>query len=260
MKKTLITLALIATAASGSAIAGAWTASGAGGHIQLSGTLSPVVKTTPWEVMTGSGVANLIGNVQDGQKVTEIDVKSAVPILGIRTKDKNLFTGRSGFSPQIDFNGAVDIDKAHDGVGKLTLAVKAMDDSEIGTITAPLTMIGVEYEVSKTSGKKIKGLFSASGGQGFFGGLPKKTAGIFPVEQSESVADILIHGVSDNFYVSDADIQASGAADFASSDIEHSAYYASGITSGSKIKIELNSPLSESTNWKASLPITVTYI
>ncbi|CAO95209.1 F4 family fimbrial subunit [Erwinia tasmaniensis] len=260
MKKTLITLALIATAASGSATAGTWTASGAGGLIELSGTLSPVVKITPWEVMTGSGVSDLIGDVQNDQKVTEIEVESAVPILGIRTKDKNLFTGRLGLSPQIDFKDAVNIDKMNDGVGTLTLAVKAMDGSEIGTITAPLTMIGVGYEKSETSGEKSKVLFSASSGQGFFGGLPKKATGLFPREQSVSMAETLIPGVSDNFYASDATIESSGAAEFKLSDVEHSAYYASGITSGSKIQFKLNSLLSETTHWKASLPITVTYI
>lgn len=255
MKKTLITLALAATVASGSAMA--WTASGAGGHIELSGTLSPIVVKTPWEVMTGSGLANLIAEVQEGQKVTEIEVTKAVPVLGIRTKDKNLFTGRAGFSPQIDFDGTVDLDEANKGVSTLTLAVKGMDDNKIGTLTAPLTTVGVGYDSYET---RSYSLFSPSSGKGFFGGVPTSRSHLLPTDQSEAVANTLIPGISDNFHNQVFPVQSIGSADFTSSDADYSGYYASGITGGSKIKLELDSLLSESTEWKASLPITVTYM
>lgn len=258
MKKTLITLALAATVASGSAMA--WTASGAGGHIELSGTLSPVVKTTPWEVMTGSGLANLVAEVQEGQKVTEIEVTKAVPVLGIRTKDKNVFTGRAGFSPQIDFDGNVELDNVNRGISTLTLAVKGMDDNTIGTLTAPFTMVAVGYEVSSepNAGKHL--LYSPSSGMGFFGGVPKNRAHLLPVSTGEAVANALIPGISDNFHEQVYPVTGTGATDFKSSNADYSAYYASGIAGGSKIKLELNSTLSESTKWKASLPITVTYM
>ncbi|WP_048696621.1 fimbrial protein [Erwinia piriflorinigrans] len=258
MKKTLITLALAATVTSGSAMA--WTASGAGGHIELSGTLSPVVKTTPWEVMTGSGLANLVAEVQEGQKMTEIEVTKAVPVLGIRTKDKNLFIGRAGFSPQIDFDGTVDLDKVNRGISTLTLDVKGMDDNKIGTLTAPFTMVGVGYENSEGINKGKHLLYSPSSGMGFFGGLPKNRTHLLPTDGSEAVANALIPGISDNFHEQHFPVSGTGTADFTSSDAGYSAYYASGITGGSKIKLELDSLLSESTEWKASLPITVTYM
>ncbi len=74
MKKTLIALAVAASAVvSGSAMA-AWTANGGGGQVEIGGSLTPVTKATPWETAVGAAVTNLNGQVQKNDTKLEITV------------------------------------------------------------------------------------------------------------------------------------------------------------------------------------------
>ncbi|WP_369012088.1 fimbrial protein [Erwinia pyrifoliae] len=187
-------------------------------------------------------------------------ITKAIPILGIRTKSTDLFTGGAGFNPQIDFNGDVGTDKVSKGVGELTLAVTGMDGNKIGTLKAPFTMIGVGYRKPRDGAGSVSALASYSSGKGFFGGLPKSMQHTYPIDKIEATANMLIPGVSSNFSHSGAEITGYASMDFTASEYDYSAYYVSGITSDSKIQFELNALLpSGEVEWKASLPIVVTY-
>ncbi|EPA2893684.1 hypothetical protein ACQ1UY_000513 [Escherichia coli] len=124
MKKTLIALAVAASAVvSGSAMAAGWEQNGTGTDVVLGGTLTPVAKVTPWEVKTGDAVTNLDAQVQKGQTSVTVSVNQAIPVLGIRTASTTPFQGKAGISPQIDYDGAVDVGGFSAGVTTLTLNV-----------------------------------------------------------------------------------------------------------------------------------------
>ncbi|ENM7303529.1 hypothetical protein AB8N91_004958, partial [Escherichia coli] len=71
MKKTLIALA-VATSAVVSGSAMAWTAGGNGGSVEIGGTLTPETVVLPWEVKTGSNIADLNAKIKKGQ--SEVDI------------------------------------------------------------------------------------------------------------------------------------------------------------------------------------------
>ncbi|EOK2317588.1 hypothetical protein ACXAQL_004570 [Escherichia coli] len=70
MKKTFIALVVAASAAvSVSAMAAGWEQNGSGGSVDMSGTLTPVEKVTPWEVKVGDAVTGLDAQIQKDQSV-----------------------------------------------------------------------------------------------------------------------------------------------------------------------------------------------
>lgn len=260
MKKTLIALAVAASAAvSGSAMA--WTANGTGGSVDLGGTLTPVEKVTPWEVKVGAPVTSLNAPIQKGQRVVDIAVNNAIPVLGIRTQTNNVIIGASGkVSPQIDYHGALDIDQFKDGVTPVTLVVKdEAGTTNIGTLTADFTAVGV------VSWKRADGTGAANnaigmhGGDMFWGGLGKTEDSVS--NNSVDIANKLIPGVGDKFNNQGFKVEGK---DFSGLNVKgstYSGYYASGIEQGKTIKISLDTPAAgdDPIVWKASLPVTVTY-
>lgn len=258
MKKTLIVLAL--AAASGSAMA--WTVSGSGGDFDLGGSLNPVEKVTPWEVKVGDALTGLDADIQKGQKTVNVNVRTAIPVLGIRTKENTAFIGQPGITPQIDFNNAIDLEGFKGGVTTLTLAVKGGDSAEIGTMKVPFAAAAVfsAKQIGEKNGFQSN-LFASESGEAFFGGLPRVLGSVS--KQSEVLAKAILNNISSNF-----DSQNSTAVeepifiDFNREDGTFSAYYASGIEAGKEIKIALNSPASADAplKWKASLPVVVTYM
>ncbi|EES4634805.1 TPA: hypothetical protein ACGTEY_004660, partial [Shigella sonnei] len=131
MKKTLIALAVAASAAvSGSAMA--WTANGTGGSVDMGGILSPAHKVTPWEVKVGDAVKGLDAKIEKGQKTVEISLKSAIPLLGIRTQTSEVFHGQEGITPQISYGSAIDVHSFKEGMAPLTLEVKDSKGAKIG--------------------------------------------------------------------------------------------------------------------------------
>lgn len=262
MKKTLIALAIAASAAvSGSAMA--WTSNGSGGTVDMGGTLTPVTKVTPWEVQVGSAVTGMDADIQKGQTTVSIVTEKAIPVLGIRTQTAETFQGQDGISPQINFGSAINIDTIKNGEAELTIDVKnGSGEEKIGTLSAPL-LVGAEYSYTgPNNGKYV--MVASTSGDGFFGGLPKDKSGSLSNPYSriqeinaEYVANYNNQGVSwspenDGF----------GAWNFTNSAYNYSAYYGSGIEKGKKIKITLNQAASGDTSiqWKASLPVTVTYM
>ncbi|MGP2223458.1 hypothetical protein V5O86_24340 [Escherichia coli] len=255
MKKTLIALAVAASAAvSGSAMA--WTPNGTGGSVDLGGTLTPVEKVTPWEVKTGAAVTGLDAQIQKGQKVVDVAVNKAIPVLGIRTIESTAFKGQPGISPQIDYGNAVNVDAFENGRAPVTLEVKDDTNAKIGTLT---TSLGASALVSiKGPWSGYNHSYSDSAGQGFFGGLPKNKA----QAPNDNIAYRVMPEVADHYIDQGVDYhRVDVTTDFTNTKATYSGYYGAGIEQGKTIKITLDQAASgdASIQWKASLPVTVSY-
>ncbi|HAZ3488676.1 TPA: hypothetical protein J1W15_003872 [Escherichia coli] len=259
MKKTLIALAVAASAAvSGSAMA--WTANGTGGSVDLGGTLTPVTKATPWEVKVGDAVTGLDGQIQKGQKEISISVKNAIPVLGIRNADENGFKGQMGIKPQIDYKGAVKIDDFQNGTTKVYMKVRNEAGGIIGSLEAPFSAAALS-SWNNNGSKQSRALYASSGEYSFYGGLGKNSGAV-----RTSGSYQLISGLSSEFiekWKQQGNYDSTSANEqFASTSATYWGAYGSGIEKGQTIKITLEEAASGDApiKWKASLPITVTYM
>ncbi|EKA9435963.1 hypothetical protein OMV97_004965 [Escherichia coli] len=256
MKKTLIALAVAASAVvSGSAMAAGWEQNGTGGSVNMGGSLTPVENVTPWEVKTGAAVTGLDAQIQKGQKVVDVAVNKAIPVLGIRTIESTAFQGQPGISPQIDYGNAVNVDAFENGRAPVTLEVKDDTNAKIGTLT---TSLGASALVSvKGPWSGFNHSYSNTAGQGFFGGLPKNRA----QTPDENIAFNVMPGLADHYIdqgVGHAEVGVTS--NFSNTEATYSGYYGAGIEQGKTIKITLDQPAgADAIKWKASLPVTVSY-
>lgn len=261
MKKTLIALAVAASAVvSGSAMA--WAPNGTGGNVELGGTLTPVVKVTPWAVKVGSGATDLNADITKGQQNVDIEVKKAIPVLGIRTQTKKVFLGQPGVSPQIDFKGAINV--ANFKNSEATLKINVTDSAgakKIGTLSAPL-LAGAEYNYDGIGNRDAKAvMFASQSGMAFFGGLPTSPAGSLsnPYARVTAIDPEFAQNYIQRFNWTESN-NGYSEWDFTNSDYDYSAFYGSGIEAGAKIQIKLDAPAAaDAIVWKASLPVTVSY-
>ncbi|EFE2618866.1 hypothetical protein RCT70_03675 [Escherichia marmotae] len=257
MKKTLIALAVAASAVvSGSAMAAGWEQNGTGGSVDLGGTLTPVTKATPWEVKTGDAVTGLDASIQRGQKVINITVNKAIPVLGIRTQTSQAFPGQAGISPQIDFGSAVNVDAFENGRAPVALEVKDNTNAKIGTLTSSLGASALVSVKGPWSGYNHS--YSDTAGQGFFGGLPKNAA----ATPNENIAVNVMPEVADHYIDQGVKYSSVGVTTtFSNTEATYSGYYGAGIEQGKTIKITLDQAASGDApiQWKASLPVTVSY-
>ncbi|EAU2346106.1 fimbrial protein [Salmonella enterica] len=257
MKKTLIALAVAASAVvSGSAMA--WQANGPGGNLELGGTLNPQEKLTPWEVQIGTAVNDLDGLIQKGVTKAEVDVKTAIPVLGIRTVKPEAFPGQEGIAPEIDYNGAVDLDGFSEGTTTLTLTVQNEQSQDIGTLKVPMRAGAL---LSYKSGDYVdaRSLFASAKGKAFWGGLPKSASGVMTYPISGTTP--FFADASANYTNQGAtELVEPGETRLAVPYATYSGFYASGINQGEKIQIKLDTPAAaDAIAWKASLPVTVSY-
>ncbi|EGR8340934.1 hypothetical protein I8B79_004750, partial [Salmonella enterica] len=239
MKKTLIALAVAASAVvSGSAMASSWSPSGAGGSVDMGGMLTPKTKETPWEVKVGDAVKGLDAKIEKGQKVVDIPVKQAIPLLGIRTQTKEPFHGQKGISPQISYGNAVKTDQFDKGHAPLTLEVKDSNGVKIGTAeTSVLAAALASFDGQ--GGLHASSLYAAKSGNGFFGGVGKNAAAVvtFPIAATSGIfAEATEHYTTQGFKGDPVP----GDASFSNPKITYSAFYASGIEKDKNIKITLD--------------------
>lgn len=259
MKKTLIALALAATAVSGSAMA--WTSSGTGGSVEFSGTLTPEGSGTPWEVLVGAAVSNLNADIKTGATIVDIPVTTAIPVMGIRTAVKEAFAGKPGIRPQIDYKGAIDASKFAAGVTTLTLDVKDTSNAKIGVLTAPLSAAAV----TSWTGVGNPGQYSqyaSSNSRAYWGGLSTTDNG---AAQGASAAKALVNSINPDFMANYVTQEANESANILGTDFSvagntYSSAYGAGIVAGAKVKLTLDTPAARNAiAWSASLPITVSY-
>lgn len=258
MKKTLIALTVAASAAVSSS-AMAWTANGTGGSVELSGILTPTTAVTPWEVKVGDSVTGLDAAVQKGQKSVSIAVNTTIPFLGIRTVSTDMFDAQTGISPQIDYNGAVDFD-AFSCSAPLTLPVVDVDGNEIGSLS---TVFQSAAEISwmnkdDTTSKGRKKIYAANAGDAFYGGLGKTEGGV--CTYSHSVVKSINPEFIEHYTSIEDGVTEKNTENFTMEGYKYSGIYGAGIPSGKTIELTLNNPVaSDVINWKASLPVIVSY-
>ncbi|EBL8264646.1 hypothetical protein DLA27_25210 [Salmonella enterica] len=257
MKKTLIILAVAASAVvSGSAMA--WTKNGIGGTVELGGTLTPADVVTPWEVYVGAAVNDLNADIKKGMKFVDVPVNRAIPVLGIRTITSSTFKGHPGISPQIDFRGAIDLNKIRNSEATLTIDVKdAAGSKKIGTLSAPLLVYAEYSYTGPYNGRYV--MFASKAGDGFFGGLPlsNKDASLGYYSRIEGISTEFVQKYNDQ---GQKISRSGGAWNFVDGRYDYSAFYGSGIEQSKNIKITLDNPaISDAIIWKASLPVTVFY-
>ncbi|HIH9051493.1 TPA: hypothetical protein ACYUXQ_004139 [Escherichia coli] len=266
MKKTLIALAVAASAVvSGSVIAADWEHTGTNFSIDLGGTLTPKELVTPWEVKVGDAVTNLDGQVQKGQNEVSIPVNAAIPVLGIRTQTDVPFVGRTGVNPNVNYQGAIDINQFSDGATNLTLTVNDKHSgNKIGTLTTKLSA-GALYSWSKVASPSEGGSYSLGAINKnlelFYGGLSGNTAGAMSAVNVKAKAGVLFPGSMDKYNNQGFDADSIFYTDITNPNSQYSAFYFSGIEAGRVISLTLDSPVQGDTpiDWKASLPITVSY-
>ena len=260
MKKTLIALAVAASAVvSGSAMAAGWEQNGSGNSVDLGGTLTPVTKATPWEVKTGDAVTGLNAQIQKGQKEVSIAVNKAIPVLGIRVADavkKTFEGGKSGIIPQIDYHGAINTSQFNGGVVPVNLVVKDAQDQTIGKMVVDMIAYGESSWGNPGAGHKQ--VFASQSGSAFFGGLGKSKSAAYSDGLYERIVALDSEYAAN--YISQGDSTEIGDEVFQDSK-QFSAFYGSGIEQGKTIKITLDQAASSDApiQWKASLPVTVTY-
>ena len=260
MKKTLIALAVAASAAvSGSAMA--WTANGTGGSVDLGGTLTPADVVTPWEVKTGDAVTGLDAQIKKGQKIVDVAVNKAIPVLGIRTQATGSFKGQLGISPQIDYKGAVAINDFASGVTTLTLEVKDVNDAKIGSMSVPFSAAGARsYSLDDIKASSSRNLYATQEGQAFFGGIGNSSSAI--ASDAKALVTAIDADIVAKYNSWDLTDVTGALTDDFTGNVFYSGFYGSGIESGKSIKITLDQAVSGDApiQWKASLPVTVTYM
>ncbi len=260
MKKTLIALAVAASAAvSGSAMA--WTEGGISGSVDLSGTLTPVVKSVPWHVSTGAAVNDLNANIGKDQKSVTFNVSKAIPVLGIRTADNTAFRGGASMTPQIDYKGALDTAKFSANKAPLTLDIFDADGTKIGQLETKLTAAGVGSRLFDSGYKDAAMLYAKDSWNVFVGGLSTTVDGV-DVSVGTSFINTLFSGAAENFNSQGASLNSDTpiATHFSADTIMYSGAYASAISAQEGVTITLEQPAgADSIAWKASLPITVSY-
>ncbi len=263
MKKTLIALVVAASAAiSGSAMA--WTPNGSGGSVELGGMLIPDVKVTPWEVKVGDAVKGLDAKINKGQKTVDIAVNKTIPILGIRTQTMKAFEGQDGVTPQIDYHGAINVSAFSDNATTLTLDVLDAETSKkIGKLETIFSAGAIgSYNTKRPNDNALYAVHATRVGDGFFGGVSKDPKGV----NSNAVKALLpelIPDVADNFDSQKLPMEkVAHTIKFRTVGNTYSAYYASGVRTGQNLEVTLDSPALGDTpiKWKASLPITVSYM
>ncbi|EGC4270895.1 fimbrial protein [Salmonella enterica] len=265
MKKTLIALALAATAASGSAMA--WTPNGLGGSdIEFGGTLTPKNVVNPWEVKVGPNVDTLNSLLKPNEEVVNITVSNAVPLLGIRTTSSDAFHGGHFIAPQIDFKGAVDVNSSGvPGLADLTLdVVSTTDSSLLGKLTSSIAVGAVAAAANPDQNATVFSVFAEGMGRGFFGGVGNSSDKVISdadqnIIHIQNVANSL--GVRDHFTkitTESVNLSPQSVA-FNNPKTQYSAFYGAGLKSGDTVTINLTSPARTDMAWKASFPITVSY-
>ncbi|MFL4558354.1 hypothetical protein ACH19I_17450 [Yersinia kristensenii] len=259
MKKTLIALAVAASAAvSGSAMA--WTANGIGGSVDLGGTLTPADVVTPWEVKVGVAVNGLDAEIRKGKTEVDIPVKKAIPVLGIRTINTTAFTGQLGIVPHINYGGAVNVSGFKGGVTTVTLDIAGNDGAKIGKMSADfLAAAGI----SRSGQDNDSYSAYAYEARGFTGGLGNASEKVLPnLAEVLNRVNALDSEISANFdKQGQKDHGTWRASSFNLNNSKYSAFYGSGIEQGKTIKITLDQAVSGDApiQWKASLPVTISY-
>ncbi|MEB7340794.1 F4 (K88) fimbria major subunit/adhesin FaeG [Escherichia coli] len=283
MKKTLIALAIAASAASG--MAHAWMTGDFNGSVDIGGSITAddYRQKWEWEVGTGlNGFSNVLNDLTNGGTKLTITVTGNKPILLGRTKEA-FATPVSGVGgiPQIaftDYEGAsVELrnpdGETNKGLAYFVLPMKNAEGTKVGSVKVNASYAGVSGAGGVTSADGgLSSLYAAGSNVIFYGGLPTNVAQSELLSGSAAAArtelfgslsknDILgqIQRVNANI-TSLVDGAGSSSEDMAYTDgTVISAAYALGIANGQTIEATFDQAVTASTQWSAPLNVAVTY-
>ncbi|MFG3875982.1 fimbrial protein [Escherichia coli] len=282
MKKTLIALAVAASAVSG--MAHAWTNGDFNGSVDIGGNITADDYRQKWSWAVGSdinGFSNALADLtENGTKLT-ITVNGDKPILLGKTNEafSTPVAGGVGAIPLIslsDATGNVQLLKgtnnAQSGVGTFDLEIKNRDtDKKIGTLRATMTGMAAAGIAGAENTGSLSALYAYGNTRIFSGGLTTEsgsemkdanTAVAFTEKMgSLSSADILSQikqakpnvvsltpqtaSVSENMKYDDGNVV--------------SAAYALGFENGQTLEATFDEAITASTQWTAPLNISIAY-
>ncbi len=259
MKKTLIAVAVAATAAvSGSAMAADWINGSTGGNaFEIEGTISLETQKSPWEVAVGDTKSIPAIQIASGTQEVSVSLDDNIPVLGIRSVAGG-FQGSafgSGLVPHISFNGGSISSQSFgaNGLANLKLEIKNNNQQVIGSLSSKLQAVGLAQHDSDASS-----LNASKNTDAFLNGLPRTEGNSVAAGEAVSVAEKLFPGVLQNWNNS-VEVRSNYAWGFTNTGKRYNAAYAAGIPSGTQMTLNLNEPVTTETDWKASLPITISY-
>ncbi|HAX3083358.1 TPA: hypothetical protein JWI13_004929 [Escherichia coli] len=163
----------------------------------------------------------------------------------------------------IDYKNAVDFNEASKGTAKLKLDVQDATGTKIGNLEANI-FTGAGVARSDAAGGDAYSAYYD--GASFQGGIGNSGQVIDSLSSLISELNSINPEITANFtQMGKTDVGAWRAPDFAESVDDggsYSAFYGSGIKANEKIRITLDQAASGSASiqWKASLPVTVTYM
>ncbi|MEB6546105.1 fimbrial protein [Escherichia coli] len=282
MKKTLIALAVAASAVSG--MAHAWTNGDFNDSVDIGGSITADDYRQKWSWAVGSdinGFSNALTDLTEGGTKLTITVNGDKPILLGKTNEafSTPVAGGVGAIPLIslsDATGKVQLLKgtsdAKNGVGTFDLEIKNRDtDKKIGTLHATMTGMAVVGIAGAGNTGKLSALYAYGKTRIFSGGLATEsgsemkdanTAVAFTEKMgSLSSADILSQikqvkqnvksltpqtsSDSENMYYTDGNVV--------------SAAYALGFENGQTLEATFDEAITASTQWTAPLNISIAY-
>ncbi|EKS5488245.1 hypothetical protein QB859_004882, partial [Escherichia coli] len=137
----------------------------------------------------------------------------------------------------------------------LTLEVKDANDAKIGSLTTDMFAQARTSMMGGWQGKFWN--YASQAGHGFFGGLPKSADKVSTVDR----VDELMPEAGQNYVNQSAPGVDPNYTTFTGKKNTHNSYYFSAIEGGKSIKITLKQAASGDApiQWKASLPVTVSY-
>lgn len=284
MKKTLIALALAASAVSG--MAHAWTSGDFNGTVDIGGSITAddYRQKWEWEVGTGlNGFGNVLNDLTNGGTKLTITVTGNKPILLGRTKEAFATPVSSGVDgiPQIaftDYEGAsVELrnpdGETNKGLAYFVLPMKNAEGTKVGSVKVNASYAGVSGTGGVTSADGgLSSLYAEGSNAIFYGGLPTNVARSELLSGSAAAARTELFGsLSKNDILGQiqrVNANITSLVDGAGSSNENMAYtdgtvvsaaYALGIANGQTIEATFNQTVTTSTQWSAPLNVAITY-
>ncbi|HFU3051049.1 fimbrial protein [Escherichia coli] len=280
MKKTLIALAVAASAVSG--MAHAWESGDFNGTVDIGGSIDATNYRQKWEWEVGTGLngfSNTLSELTDNDTKLIITVTGNKPILLGRTKEAfSAPVEGVGAIPQIaltDYKG-VPVEfknpagETNKGLAYLVLPMKNADGTEVGSLRVNATYAGVAAD---SEALVFASIFAVNTNHIFNGGMPKNVSGAEFNKGSDAAALTALFGsLSESDLLeqirkvdpsvgSFSDLGATVAANMVIADRSKvvSAAYALGIADGQTIEATFNQAVTTSTQWSAPLNVAITY-
>ncbi|MEK8932978.1 F4 (K88) fimbria major subunit/adhesin FaeG [Escherichia coli] len=284
MKKTLIALAIAASAASG--MAHAWMTGDFNGSVDIGGSITADDNRQKWEWEVGTGLngfGNVLNDLTNGGTKLTITVTGNKPILLGRTKEAfaTPTIGGWGGVPNIaftDYEGAsVELrnpdGETDKGLAYFVLPMKNAEGTKVGSVKVNASYAGVSGTGGVTSADGGLRSLAAKGSNAIlYGGLPTNVAQSELLNGGAAAARTELFGsLSKNDLLGQiqrVNANITSLVDRIGSAEENMAYtdgtvvsvaYALGIANGQTIEATFNQAVTTSTRWSAPLNVAITY-